>query len=313
MSDISSSTQTTQDSWESRIQFTAQILGLTPEEVVESLASDEIGIDKEPLGLEMLSDENILRFADFSKVFRDGKGVKMGKIRLAYNKLIKPNGQSEKATKLDARTLELKEKFGYKVKMADAKNEDLLDFYDTARPNDPVTRTLHGRYGDTPVIALDPDTGEVAIAESLDVMTDVDRGIEPPDTILVNDVLVRLVAIGIQPDLELDEDPLFPGQPLRRDRSSENHISWKGINHEVRQFCRIIHEQDEIDRHNRLALASFIDIAKKGFIALKDIYPESNLIFRDRRKVGELPRLKVLLDGSNRKQSPFKISGNRKF
>lgn len=309
---MSSSPTVTQDSWESRIQLAAQILGLSVQEIEEGLASKEIGIKNVPFALEMLSDEACFPFGAFAQVFHDQKGCDKGPVRWAYEKLRKPNGQTEKASKMDPETILLKEKYGYKAKLDDVPSEKLLEDYDPEKVQSPIARVLKSRYGDNAVIVLDPETNQLAIGETLDLMTEVDRGQPIPEQVMVNGVLVRPLAVGEQPKLIVPEDPMFAGHPLKRNRSTVNHVNWEDVPTTARQLSRIIVERGQINPNDRLAVASFIDLAKNGIDALKGIYPEAYLDFRERAEEGDLPKLVIDLKKA-KAQHPFSVGRNRRF
>jgi len=120
----------------------------------------------------------------------------------------------------------------------------------------------------------------------------------------------------------VEEDPLFPGQPLKRGRSVNNRVNWNGIDIELRQLCRIIVEREEIDPNDKLDINKFMkmvsmsnDIAKASdgattsISGLKTIYADAYLEFRERKVSGDLPKLTIAMAEANgKKQNPFGVN-----
>ena len=53
----------------------------------------ELGVEKEPAGLEMLSDEEVVPFGDLRKVFNDDMKIPLAKVRMAMKYLFGLPGQ----------------------------------------------------------------------------------------------------------------------------------------------------------------------------------------------------------------------------
>lgn len=106
-------TTSTPDSWESRIQAAATFMGLTTEEV--EIGLKELGVDKEPAGLEFLSDEGVTPFGDIRKIFGDDKKIPLAKVRMAMKYLRGPK-DSNKTDSLDPEAMELKKRYGISIR-----------------------------------------------------------------------------------------------------------------------------------------------------------------------------------------------------
>lgn len=298
------------DTWENRISNAAVFLGKTYEEVNKILS--DFGITQEPAGLVMLSDEEITPFGDIRKIFCDDHGIPVPKLRMAMKSLRGPKNND--ALELDPTLIALKNKFGYKIKLENIDTADLLPYYKPDKPNSPISIVLKKRYEHKPVIAFNPDSRDVAIEETINYITDLEMGYEEEDTIEVNGSLVRLYPIGKIPNQVIEEDPLFPGKPLKRGRSIVNRINWSAITLDVQQFCRIIVKREEIDVNDKFAVKKLIEMALKGMDELKKTFPEVDLEYRERKKEDNLPKLRLTLQemSNNKKQDPFAIK-NRQF
>ncbi len=286
------STQT----WEERISAVAKVLNLTPDTVTLQLS--EWGIEKEPMGLEMLDDDDVCKFGDFQQRFgtKDGVAIKMAPLRLAF-KFLKGNTRASDRPSIDPRTLELRQRFGLKPSLETAEVAELLSVYNPTKPSDPVTCELVRRYGTDPAVAFKPDTEEVDVVATVAYLSDLAASIVTKQTTTVSEGrLVPLVPFGQRPMVLLDEDPMWVGVPLNRGVSTKNYRNWNGIDLETRQLCRLIMQAGHVDPGDRAAVEGLITTAATKPHQLTDLYPEVELDFRTRRNLGTLPTLKLTVD-----------------
>lgn len=295
------------DSWESRIQNAATFMGLQTSEVEEGLK--EIGAEKEPAGLEMLSDEEVTPFGDIRAVFCDRLKIPIAKVRMAMKCLRGPKG-STKTDTLDPEIVALKQKYGIKFKMEDVDPSELLEHYHPEQPNHPVTVALKKRFGSDVVIVFKPDSKVIDIEATANYIADMAQGLPLEETVESDGVLVRVYPVGVVPNEMVEEDPLFPGQPLKRGRSVNNRVNWTGIDLEKRQFCRIIAEEGEIDFNDRLRIRELMSVVtKNSLVGMGDIFPEIYLEYRERKQNGDLPKLTIAMAEANgKKQNPFGVN-----
>ena len=310
------------DTWEKRVASVAQVLGITTEEVI--LRLNGWGIEQETMGLEMLDDDDVTKFGDFQNVFGsititgtpEGQHIPLAKLRLAF-KFLKGNKKADDRSGVDPRAVELKQRFGIKPTLETASIDQLLAMYDPKKPQDPITVALKKRFGDRKVLVFKSDSSELDVAATVAYINDVEQGIissvaHVPDS---SGTLVELQAVGILVDVVLDEDPLFPGSPLRQHRSIVNHRSWERVLMSNRQLCRIIMERDEIDLQDRDAVLKLIERAEAGPNSLKEVFPEAYIEFSKRSKLDDLPKLKMRPGEQDKKaNNPFGIGHvNRKY
>jgi len=283
------SNATNQDSWSNRVNAVATAIGITPAKVIELLTSWGI---EEQMGIEMLDDDEVTKFGDFQNVFGkvDDRSIPLAKLRLAF-KFLKGGKKAEDRPSLDARTVELKS-LGIKFRPEDAPPAQLFKLYDPSLPGDPITNALKKRFGDKKVVAF-KETGEVAVDETVAYVNDLEQSFPEQDAIMVDGSLSRLWPVGVKPDMQLEEDPLFPGQPLRQSRSIVNHRNWSKVEHKARQLCRIILDRSEVNPRDTDAVLRLIERAEQGFDKLKVAYPAAELNFKELAKEDQLPRLKI--------------------
>jgi len=296
--------------WEARIRDASVFLGLSIEEVTEALK--ELGVEKLPAGLEMLSDESITPFGDLMRVFGDARNIPIAKVRLSAKYLRGPK-DSAKTDTLDPELVELKKKYGFKLKMQDVDPAELLPHYHPERPNHPVTQALRKRFGNQNVIIFKPDSKTVDVDETANYMADLEQGYPEQETVESDGVLVRIYPVGQVPNQLVDEDPLFPGQPLKRERSVMNRVNWNNIDEETRKFCRLVVENEEIDVDNKLEVRQFMKLVAKGIKELAITYPEVDLEYRESKQKDELPKLHLSLEevNGNGKNNPFGIKNRQ--
>jgi len=299
------------DSWENRIAEASNYVGLTPQEVEEALT--EYGVEKNKFGLEALSDETATPFGDLRKIFCDDKGVKLPMLRLAMARLRGPKG-SEKISDVDTDLIKLKDRYGVELNISDIETEKLLEDYDPRKSSHPITKALKERYGSKSVIIFKAESEVVDLEATSDYIADLEQGYEEQDTFEVDGRLQRIYPVGQVPDQMVEEDPLFLGSPLRKGRSIKNRMNWNGVDGEIRQFCRIMVEQDEIDPNDKHDVRNLVSDIKDGFNNLASQYVDIELTYRDLKKRGTLPVLKMSLQEATstlKGNDPFGI--NRKY
>ena len=298
------------DSWESRIEQVAQILGKTVDEVEEILNAEPFRLTQDPNRLEMLSDEDVTPFGDLRKMFCDENGVSLPQLRMCM-KVMRGPKESVKASQMDSNMLGLKARYGLETSLDDLGIDQILEFYNPKK-RDKVHEIIRERYEDRygAVIAFKPDSTKVAIEETLDYISDLEAGLPTETSLEVDGEHVRLYRVGETPNEKIDEDPLFPGTPLRRDRSTVNRVNWKDISLSTRQFFRLLVQEDLIDPNDRVELRKIIQLNIKE---LKDIFPEVSVVFKELDKDGNLPKLTLSTSSlaSTKKQDPFAIRRNR--
>jgi len=295
------------DTWENRIEQSANVMGITPEKVEQILATKGYEITKEPCGLQMLSDEEVTPFGDLRKLFCEENDIAVPKLRMAIRFLRGPK-DSPKTTEIDTEMVALQSKYGFRMRMEDLGVEELLPYYKPNKKNR-VYETLVKKFGDRPIIAFKPDTTEIAISETLDYIADTESGLPEEDTIEVDGELVKLYPVGKIPNQMVDEDPMFEGQPLKRGRSMVNRFNWSSVKTDVRQLFRILVERKEINPNDRLNISQLI---KKSLVELKELFPEAYMQYKELKAKGDLPKLVLSLDeAATKRNDPFSI--NRKY
>ena len=315
------STSNSQDSWEYRIVEAAKVMGLEPQRVEEILATEGFEVTKEGIpeagitGIDMLNDKEVTKQGDLRRYFCDQSGVALPRFLIA-EKILRGQQLSEKEEKeeVDPDLLALQTRFGIKVRLEDLGIEELLPYYKPGKPNR-VHQALEKRYGKYgQFIAFRPSSTEVATEETIDYVTDLEQGFDPEESIMVDGELVRLYGIGEVPNNIVDEDPLFPGRPLKRERSTINRINWKGVSQDVRQFIRLLVEDEEIDPGRKSERRAIMELVSMSLDELKETYPGTYMAYREKKELDELPKLRLPVGSTNGKvQDPFSVRSNRRY
>jgi hypothetical protein len=287
---------------QSRISAAAGFLNITEEELTKKL---------EVMGLSDadLIDDYVFRFGDFRDSLAD-KPIAL--VRKAYRALRGSKSESEQ----DARAVELKQKFGLKPTLETASLEQLLALYDMNKPQDPVTIALLKRFDNKAVLVFKSATGELDVSATVAYVNDLEQKLTEERDLVPDSggTLVEPQMVGALVNVVLDEDPLFPGKPLRQHRSVVNHRNWERVNLINRQLCRIILERGEIDTENRDAVLRLIERAEKEL--LPEAFPEAFVEYGKRVITDDLPKLKMRPgDKPHTANNPFgiKSSSNRKY
>jgi hypothetical protein len=306
------------DTWESRIEKAAKVMGLDPQKVEEILNNPSFKITKEPCGLEMLSDESVTPFGDLRKLFCEDNTVAVPQLRMAIKYL--RGDQKTKPTDttitVDPDILDLQKKYGIniKFKLDDLGAEELIPLYNPIKKN-AIYNSLVKKLGDKKVIAFKPDSNNVAIEETINYIVDLNDGYPEEESIEVDGEPVRLYSLGVLPDQEVEEDPLFPGSPLKRGRSLNNRVNWADVKLEDRQFLRVLLEAKGIDPNDRIRVTETIrEVSTGHLVNLGAMFPEAYLEFKELKKKGELPKLTMSINDAATKKinNPFGV-GNRRY
>lgn len=302
------------DTWENRILQASKVIGKTPQEFETILNTPPYNIQKDPMGLELLSDEEATPFGDFRKLFCEQNKVSLPLLRIAMKFLRGPKG-SAKTDSIDPDILDLQSKYGIKTKIEDLDIEQLMQYYNP-RKNNVIHEALQKKYGKYgKFIVFKPDSEEVDIEATVNYITDLEDGYNAEESIEVDGELVPLYSIGQVPFETIEEDPFNPGFPLKRGRSTVNRINWSEVSMECRQFWRVVYSaggvlkvDDPITRVNIIALL------KKELVDLKSIFPEAYLQFKTLKKSNNLPSLTISIqEMSTKKNDPFSINRNRQW
>lgn len=174
--------------------------------------------------------------------------------------------------------------------------EQLLGHYNPEETN-PVSQKLKELSKSAPIIVFLP-TGGVDVETSTMLLKEIRARLAPrPNSMIeVNGVYQRIYRIGENPELVYDENPLYPGLPLRPDGTCDQlNRSWRSIDHKVRQFLWLaVSETKEI----HVTIDKAHDILDKALQPnclkhFKQRYQETAIKFQELAEDEILPQLKI--------------------
>lgn len=147
----------------------------------------------------------------------------------------------------------------------------------------------------------------VNVDATFKILTEIKGGYSGRDDVDVGGVIKKVYRIGELPENYADENPLYRDRPLRPDGTcDQTGRSWEGVDLAVRQLIRVAMDTGELKvthelAHNTLDAVMEADALKK----LRSRYRKAAVEFDTLAKTGDLPSLKIPLDGGSEGKNPF--------
>jgi len=199
-------------------------------------------------------------------------------------------------------------------KAAAMSEKELVEAY-SPRLTNPVSDRLKELSKGRAFIILS-DTGDVLVEPTLELLKELQKGHEARKALQYKGVVYTPLLVGQTPPEMVDENPLYPDNPLRPDGTcDQTGRSWASVPLEIRQFCRIawggkiasISEAHTVLDRVMSALTAPED---KRLQFLFNYALAGGAEFTDCKRMGTLPKLKLPLKPAN--VSGFTIHGIRK-
>lgn len=174
---------------------------------------------------------------------------------------------------------------------------ELIEAYDPGDPDSPVGKRLKEISRGEPFLVFEAD-GRVNPSVSETLLGEVSDGYHGRKAVNLNGRIAPVFSIGERSDNLVDENPLYPGKPLRPDGTcDQTDKSWTGVPLEVRQFVRLALDMGVIK------IASLLDAHKciadaheaNALTSLRDWYRGVAVRFDILAKENKLPSLKMRL------------------
>lgn len=147
------------------------------------------------------------------------------------------------------------------------------------------------------------DTGETDVAGTMALLQEIKQGFGERQLYNAR----RIYAVGESPDNLVDVNPIYPSRALRPDGTcDQTNRSWAGVPLEVRQLVHLIVPTINLSlekAHDLLDLA----LDPNAVARLSQRYAVAAVGFDERKRLGTLPSLKMLLAGGGEggKDHPF--------
>jgi len=191
---------------------------------------------------------------------------------------------------------------------------ELLEAYDPLDPDNSVGSRLKSLSGGKPFLVFNYDAKSLNVDDSLFLLEEVRAGYNPRQH-YNGEPVCKVGDVGVH--LCVNENPLFPGRPLRSDGTCDmTNRSWKGVSLETEQLASLIDLSSESSRKAGVTANTILDIvevagAKDGFKRLGDRFPEALVKFNTLKREGKLPSLQVYLNPLTKKPTSL-FSGGKK-
>lgn len=173
---------------------------------------------------------------------------------------------------------------------------ELVECFDPEESDSPIGMRLKSISRGEPFIVF--AQGRLLDIEStFKLLMEVKQGYSGVVTTNVNGNIKPVYKLGQLPDAYAEENPLYPGRPLRPDGTcDQTGRSWAGVDLKIRQFIRLAIEQKVIPQtidgaHNTLDLA----LQPDALIKLRQRYAAISVKFDELEQLGQLPRLQISL------------------
>ncbi len=196
---------------------------------------------------------------------------------------------------------------------------ELLGRYNPQEEDAVAKRLLDLSKGQPCIVFAD---GVVDAETSGTLLDEIRRGFPPRESIVVGGVPRRIYKVGERPDNLVDENPIYPGRPLRPDGTcDQTNRSWAGVPLSTRQLVRLAVEAGEIKvsidkAHDILDMVMGTWEGEEGATRMSKLmtrFQKAGLRYQELKGTGNLPTLRIPLGGhTDRLQDPFYSFGNRR-
>ena len=183
--------------------------------------------------------------------------------------------------------------------------KELVEYFNPFDGQNAVYNQLVSRSkGEAFIVYNDDRTVNVGV--TLLLLSEIQSGYNGRADINVDNVVKKVYKITEIPDVYVDENPLYRNRPLRPDGTcDQTGRSWQGVPTNIRQLVRLAMDHDGLNvdistAHNVMDIV----MNPNAFTILITRYRKAAIKFTELAGVGNLPKLKILLGGSEGKR-PF--------
>lgn len=180
--------------------------------------------------------------------------------------------------------------------------EQLLSRYDSAEPDNKVARELDKRSNSKRFLIFKKDRS-VDVSSSAFLFKELRKGFSEREWYQVGGDLFKTYKVGVVPQELFDENPLYPGEPLRLDGTCEHtQRKWTDVSPIVRQILYLaITSSKELTIEKNADAQYVLDQLKDRNTAeaekwVKERYPRAFLAYEEKKDHNQLPILKITFD-----------------
>lgn len=147
----------------------------------------------------------------------------------------------------------------------------------------------------------------VDVDTTFKLLSEIKGGYPGRDDVDVNGAIKKTYRIGELPENYADENPLYRDRPLRPDGTcDQTGRSWEGVDLSVRQLIRVAMDEGELRVTHEIAHDTLDAVLEAGALKkLRSRYRKAAIKFDELAKTGDLPTLKIPLDGGSEGTNPF--------
>jgi len=189
--------------------------------------------------------------------------------------------------------------------------DDLVMHYDPRTPFNLISERLNTLLGKKRFIVFNED-GTVNTSLSAKLANEIVEGYPERDIVLLDEIPVKVYAIGDRPDQSFDENPLYPGRILRPDGDcDQTNRSWKDVGLETKQILYLaVTKTNEYKVYgiNEAHDAMDLVVGKTEVEALSVVrkrFPKAAALLKELYKQGNPPRLKIFKKNVVNQNNPF--------
>ena len=193
-----------------------------------------------------------------------------------------------------------------------ASNAELIAAFNPSDGSPNIRRELLQRLRDFQVSPDSPfivvgEGGEIVPSATLAVFEELIRGEDPRETFQVGNDELDVLRISEVGQMIVDVHPLFPSRNLRGDGTDSRGLNWMKVSESARQFL-FLGASHKLDGLGAVSEAQVIDVYERALgensiATLKLRYPGTWKLYRERRQVGDLPKMKTLARRNRSKHS----------
>jgi hypothetical protein len=194
---------------------------------------------------------------------------------------------------------------------------ELLESLDPKQSDTPTGIRLSSLSKGQPCLVYKED-GSLNVTASAECLEDIRLGHEARTVYIQDGVPTRVYRVGQLLDTAVNENPLFPGHPLRgaEDMCHNTHRTWKNVPHKARVLLYLAQRTNELSINQLGIVHDILDrfVDKKEDEIVKwaiSRYPQASLRYGELEVSGNLPSLKIVRGAAKPKQDPF--FGNRTY
>jgi len=175
-------------------------------------------------------------------------------------------------------------------------HRELVENFDPEEPDSPVATRLKSLSKGEPFVVYS-DGRIIDVETTLKILTEIKAGHKGRTVIDVKGTPKKVYHLGEMPEAYAEENPLYPGRPLRPDGTCDQlNRSWAGVPLEVRQFLRVmLNEKHNIHRVEDAHYFLDIAIGSEPMKILRSRYAEISVKYDELKLMDKLPRLLISL------------------